>query len=300
MMDAEQWLRVAVSVPTEAVELVSHFLVELGSAGIAEGEWKPDTPPPAWTLVQGFFSTDRDAVALVGSLTQHLRSIAGEYPALATSTPQCEVITNAAWQEHWKTHFPPLPVGQHLLILPPWEGRPAQSDRHIIEINPSMAFGTGHHPTTQTCLEAIESLCTTSGPPERALDLGTGSGVLAIALAKLGVPVVWATDIDPVACEEARKNAAANSVTTALHISAAQLVEMPAPFQLVVANLFSSTLIALCPAITRVVPRAGHAILSGIQNDQTGAVCEAFSPPDWTLAAHRSKDDWATLVLWRA
>ena len=298
-MSAERWLRVAVSVPTEAVEAVSHFLVELGSSGIAEGEWKPDTPPPAWTLVQGFFPVDQDSEALLASLTTHFQRIAAEYPTLGTCVPECEVITSDAWQEHRKTHFPPLPVGQRLLILPPWEGGPVQSQREVIEINPSMAFGTGHHATTHSCLEALEALCDTHGPPARALDLGTGSGVLAIALAKLGVPSIWATDTDPIALEEARKNARKNGVKTSVHISAVSLNELPAPFQLVVANLFASTLIALCPAITQILTRPGHAILSGIQNDQAQAVLEAFRAPDWTLVEHRLKDDWTTLVLRR-
>lgn len=299
-MVAEQWLRIAVSVPTEAVEAVSYFLVELGSIGIAEGEWRPDTPPPAWTLVQGFFPVDWDGAALLASLTTHIQSIATEYPALATCVPECAGITSDTWQERWKTHFPPLPVGQRLLILPPWEVRPVQSQRAVIGINPSMAFGTGHHATTHTCLEALEALCDTYGPPARALDLGTGSGVLSIALAKLGVSSVWATDIDPTALEEARKNARVNGVDTAIHISAASLSELPAPFQLVVANLFASTLITLCPAITQILTRSGHAILSGIQSDQAETVLETFSAPDWTLVEHRPKDDWTTLVLRRA
>jgi len=298
-MGAERWLRVTVSVPTEAVEAVSYFLVELGSIGIAEGEWKPDTPPPARTLVQGFFPADRDSVALLASLTKHLQRIATEYPALGTCNPEGEVITSDTWQERWKTHFPPLPVGQGLLILPPWEVRPAQSEREVIEINPSMAFGTGHHATTHTCLEALEALCDTYGPPTQALDLGTGSGILAIALAKLGTPSVWATDIDPTAREEAQKNAVVNCVATAVHISAASLNDLPASFQLVVANLFASTLIAFCPALTQILTRSGHAILSGIQSGQAESVLEAFSAPDWTLIEHRSKDDWATLVLRR-
>ncbi len=298
-MGPERWLRVAVSVPTEAVEAVSDLLVELGSSGIAEGEWKPDTPPPAWTLVQGFFPADRDSGALLASLTKHLQRIATEYPALDTSVPECAFIASESWQEHWKTHFPPLPVGQRLLILPPWEVRPAQSEREVIEINPSMAFGTGHHATTCTCLEALEALCDTYGPPTQALDLGTGSGILAIALAKLGTPSVWATDIDPTARQEAQKNAAVNDVATAVHISAASLTDLPAPFPLVVANLFAATLIAFCPALTHILTHAGHAILSGIQSDQAESVLEAFSPPDWTLVEHHSKDDWATLVLRR-
>ena len=165
-----------------------------------------------------------------------------------------------------------------------------------------MAFGTGHHATTQTCLEAIETLCTQESLPEQALDLGTGSGVLAIALAKLGAPSIWATDIDPDAIVEARQNAAVNDVAGAVHVSDESLTqrnELPASFQLVVANIFASTLIAYCPAITQAVLPTGHAILSGIQCDQAASVLTAFGAPHWRLIQELPKDDWVTLVLRR-
>ena len=299
VMVAEQWLCISVSVPSEAVEAVSNFLVESGSSGTAEGDWKPGTPRPAMTLLQGFFSTKQDPTDLQRRLAQYLKDISGEFPAAADSDPACQIISSDAWQEQWKGHFPPLPVGKQFLILPPWEQPPAVTDRHIIEVNPSMAFGTGHHATTQTCLEAIEALCHRDGPPARALDLGTGSGVLAIALAQLEVPEVWAIDIDQDALTEAKKNAKVNHVESALHISAATLDTLPGSFALVVANIFASTLIELFPDITERISARGHAILSGIQTNQAETVLQAFCPPAWTLIERLPKEDWMTLVLQR-
>src|SRR5437899_12547476 len=117
-------------------------------------------------------------------------------------------------------------VGDRFLLLPPWEAVPKNTDRIVIVIDPGMAFGTGHHATTQGCLEAIESLCATYGAPDRALDLGTGSRALAIAIAKLGTQAIWATHIDPVAQEEARKNIAVNHVASFVHVIDAALHQL--------------------------------------------------------------------------
>ncbi len=301
-MAAERWLCVSVAVPNDAVDAVANFLLELGSSGIVEGEYRPDAPLPPITTVQGFFPGHQDSTALHDRLAQYLQSLTALdslHSGIGQSRPQCDIITSDAWQEQWKGHFPPLRVGQRLLVLPPWEPQPVLPDRHCIVINPSMAFGTGHHATTHTCLEAIESLCIRDGPPERALDLGTGSGILAIALAMFGSAAIWATDIDPDALAEVRRNATVNRVADALHISEASLDALPLPFPLVLANLFASTLIELSLPLTSAVASSGHAILSGIQADQEEAVRRAFCSPAWTLATRLPKDDWVTLVLRR-
>jgi ribosomal protein L11 methyltransferase len=169
----------------------------------------------------------------------------------------------------------------------------------VIVIDPSMAFGTGHHATTQGCLEAIEMLHDRYGAPDQAFDLGTGSGILAIALAKLGTPHIWATDIDPVALDEARKNGENNQVISFLHISDAPLESLSLPFSLIVANLFSTTLVSLAPTLRLAVEPQGHAILSGIQLDQEADVLAAYVSPLWRLVTRFSRDRWVTLVLQR-
>lgn len=298
-MTVRRWHRVSLRVPNAALDAVANLLVESGSSGTAEEAQAPGTPQPSETVIQGFFPEETNPADLRARLGRYLRSVAVEYPALTGCAPEFGVISSAAWEDHWQAHFPPLPVGRRLLVLPPWEPPPDASERIPIVINPGQAFGTGHHATTKTCLEAIERHCTTvAGPPARALDLGTGSGVLAIALAKLGVPEVWATDTDPDARREAHRNAERNRVGD-VRISAAEVSGLRGPFHLVVANIFATTLVALHPELTRLVSRAGHAILSGIESAQAASVLEAFCGPDWTLHERIVQDDWATLVLRR-
>ena len=106
-MAADQWLCLSISVPTAALEVVSDFLIALGSSGTAEEEWKPDTPRPAHALIQGFFSIDQDAETLQDKLRSYLQTLDAAYPGIVESLPSCEIITSAAWQDQWKEHFPP-------------------------------------------------------------------------------------------------------------------------------------------------------------------------------------------------
>jgi ribosomal protein L11 methyltransferase len=273
--------------------------MELGSTGVVEGVRDPSQPLPPVTEVQGFFPYNVPGSALYAALDRYLNDLSTLFPNLGSPISHLTEITSESWSEHWREHFPPLAVAQRFLILPPWEPLPAQTDRLVIVIDPSMAFGTGHHAATQGCLEAIESLCFTHGVPTTALDLGTGSGILAIALAKLGVQTVWATDVDPVALDEAQKNIKVNHITSSIRLCQASLGQLPTPFPLVVANLFASTLVALAADLYTAVERSGYAILSGIQIDQEAEMQVVYVPPTWHLARRLVKDDWVTLVLRR-
>jgi ribosomal protein L11 methyltransferase len=236
---------------------------------------------------------------LTAAVADYLKGLQVSFPALADPDIHLSEISSDAWSEQWRGHFPPLPVGQRFLVLPPWESSAITPERIALIIDPSMAFGTGHHATTQGCLEAIEMLCQRYGPPARALDLGTGSGILAIALAKLGTPEVWATDNDPIALEEAQKNATTNQVMQHIRLSGGEVNTLPLPFPLIVANLFSSTLVQLAPTLTAAMSMDGHAILSGIQLDQEAEVLAAYLPPSWHLVTRYPKDEWVTVVVQR-
>ncbi|MGH7965145.1 MAG: 50S ribosomal protein L11 methyltransferase [Candidatus Binatia bacterium] len=295
----QRWHCLAVTVPHEAVEAVTNFLVELGSIGVVEGVRDLTQPPAAATEVQGFFPAEVSGSMLRDTFARYLTDLSVLFPSLGHPSPHLVEVTSEAWHERWREHFPPVSLGERFFLLPPWAAVPQNTDRIVIVINPSMAFGTGHHATTQGCLTAIESLHERYGAPERAFDLGTGSGILAIALAQLGSHV-WATDTDPVALDEASKNAEANHVRPCIHLSDTPTEKLPLPFPLVVANLFATTLIALAPVLETAVERQGHAILSGIQTDQEADVCAAYPPPAWRLIARQAQDEWVTLVLQRA
>jgi ribosomal protein L11 methyltransferase len=278
---------------------VANFLVELGSTGVVEGTQDLSQPQTLTTEVQGFFPADASGAALCDALKRYLHDLSTLFPGLGQPVPHLAEVSSASWQDGWREHFPPIAVGKRFLLLPPWESIPTDTDRIVIVIEPSMAFGTGHHATTQGCLEAIERLCAKHGVPDRALDLGTGSGILAIALAKLGTPAVWATDLDPIALDEARKNVEANQVTPLIHLSDLPIEHLPAPFPLIVANLFSTTLVALAPVLSAAVEPEGYVILSGMQTDQEADVQVAYPPPTWCLSTRLVRDEWVTLMLQR-
>jgi len=282
------------------VEAVANFLVELGSTGVVEGVHDLALPPPSTTEVQGFFPFEASGLALSAALTRYLAELALVTPELGLLSPRLTEVSSDAWQDRWREHFPPVRVGKRFLLLPPWETICMDSHRIVIVINPSMAFGTGHHATTQGCLEMIEQLYDRHGAPDLALDLGTGSGILAIALAKLGTPTTWATDTDPVALDEAHKNIRVNQVASTIQLSNLSPVRLPAPFALVVANLFSTTLIALAPVLCNSVRPQGHAILSGIQLDQEREVMTAYPLSAWHLSDRLVREEWVTLVLQHA
>jgi ribosomal protein L11 methyltransferase len=297
--EPQHWLRLAVPVPYEAAEAVANFLVELGSLGAVESERDFSQSQPALNEVQGFFPIDASRSALIEGVTQHLRELLLFFPSLGQPELQITEVSSESWADQWRGHFPPLAVGQRFLVLPPWE-TPANVTDHIpLIINPSMAFGTGHHATTQGCLEAIEALGNEHGPPSAALDLGTGSGILAIALAKLGTPTVWAIDIDPIALNEAQKNGEANQVAEVIHLSDAPLDQFSSPVPLLVANLFAITLVSLAPYIERIVQSGGYTILSGILLDQEPDILATYTPPQWRLVHRFPREEWVTLVCQR-
>jgi ribosomal protein L11 methyltransferase len=293
-------LCLSVTIPQEAAEAVANFLVELGSFGVVEGVRDFTQPQVSTTEVQGFFPASAPGPDLHAALVRYLADLSAVFPELGSPLLYLSEVTNDDWHSRRQEHFPPVTVGKRFLLLPPWELPPSSTDRLVIVIDPSMAFGTGHHATTQGCLEAIEMLHDRYGAPERALDLGTGSGILAIALARLGSREIWATDNDPVALDEARKNIALNQTVSAIHVSDAPPERLPTPFPLIVANLFSATLVSLASALSEVVEPQGHVLLSGIQTDQEEDVLAAYPPPTWQLRYRLVRDEWVTLVLQRA
>ena len=307
----EHWHCLSVTIPREAPEAhethetiaaVSNFLLELGATGIVEGDHDPAKPLPPTVTVQAYFPDETSGPDLHTALEDYLSQLSSLSPTLKTQDKpnvQLSQISSEAWHEQWRGHFPPIQVGFSFLILPPWETPPPRTDRKVIVIDPSMAFGTGHHATTQGCLEAIEALGVLHGPPRRALDVGTGSGILAIALAQLGCSEVWAIDTDPIALDETRKNLATNAITSGMHLSQEPIASLPGPFPLLVANLFATTLIDFAPTLANAVASQGYAILSGIQVEQAAEVEAAFFAPTWQPISRLDREDWVTLVYRR-
>ncbi|HEY8240960.1 MAG TPA: 50S ribosomal protein L11 methyltransferase, partial [Kiritimatiellia bacterium] len=190
---------------------------------------------------------------------------------------QLRQTTPRDWASFWRHHFRTQDIGSRLRICPVWEkDDPAGPGRVTVFIDPGLSFGTGDHFTTRFCLEMIDRLCQKS-PPASLLDVGTGSGILAVAAARLGCPSVLGVDHDPQCMTQAAANAALNDVTDAVEwrLLDAGMDAMPGPFDAVCANLFSDLLIELAPGLAGAA--RSRVILSGIRETQMDVVAEAYA-----------------------
>lgn len=212
------------------------------------------------------------------------------------AAPVTRTLVDPGWATMWRARFEPLPIGRRFLIVPPWR-RAKDPQRLTIVIRPGQAFGTGHHPSTLGTLTLIEEWCETHRVG-RALDVGTGSGILAIAMHKLGVPQVVAIDIDATALDNARENSELNGIDGPIRFSAAPLRSIRGRFDLITANILSSVLIAMAPALKVRLRPTGGLILAGILKREADSVASAFAPE---LRCVRSRIDkaWATLLMER-
>jgi ribosomal protein L11 methyltransferase len=184
-------------------------------------------------------------------------------------------------------------------VTPPWAASPPFRRRQVITIEPGMAFGTGTHATTRGCMEFIEKVAASfHGSKFNALDVGTGSGILAIALAKLGASRVWAIDTDPVALKVAGENLRCNQVQDKIQLSGSQLSRIRKSFPVVVANLTAETIIDLAETLEKRVAPQGFLIISGILNPKTKQVINQFAA-NFTVAKRKQEKEWMTLLLRR-
>jgi ribosomal protein L11 methyltransferase len=232
--------------------------------------------------------------------------------------PVFKIVQQADWAETWKQHYHPIPIGQRLMVIPSWLNIPLQG-RVALSIDPGMAFGTGTHPTTRMCLEIIESLLdqvkATGGRLAvdlTAIDVGCGSGILAIAALKLGLNHALGVDKDPEAIPIARKNAADNGVAPRLELGIGSVAEIRrgtfglrrAP--LVLVNILAPIIIQLLDdGLTDLLEPGGSLVLSGILENQLSgddnlnpiAVLPALERHSLVVQERRQIDDWVALVV---
>jgi ribosomal protein L11 methyltransferase len=209
-------------------------------------------------------------------------------------------IVDPGWSTLWMKRFGPFRVGRRILIVPPWK-RAIEPGRTTIVVQPARAFGTGHHPTTAGALRALEAIVTAHAP-RSILDAGTGSGVLAIAIAALMGKrncEIIAVDIDTTALENARVNARLNGVEKSIRFSPVPLLSIHRHFDLITANILSHTLIELAPHLKRIVAPGGRLVLGGFLADEADEVLSHYRSPLRCLSrkVHRG---WTTVMMARA
>lgn len=233
-------------------------------------------------VVWASMSSGVDAMDLVAAL---------EDEGLDVSRVESVAPDPVDWSEQWKAHFHPLRVGP-LWIGPTWHPPPREAEA-VLRLDPSMAFGTGLHASTRLCLEALVDL----GPRPDLLDVGTGSGILALASLRLGTERAVGTDVDPESLRVARENAEANQLSDRLELSDRAPDALGGSFSTVVANILAQPLIELAPALAAAAAPGARVLLAGILEAQVSPVEAAYVEAGLRTRTVRTQGEWALLEM---
>ena len=299
------WLEFRLEVAARDAELVADILQQQCPGGTAIDERHAPRPSDEWydpalrrgvdgdrVIVRAFLPADHDAGGLRRSL--HL---ALSFAPLSRRPRwlRSRRLREQDWQEGWKRYFRPLHIGQHLVVKPSWRRYTARRGDVVIELDPGMAFGTGQHPTTAMCLQAIERHL---HPGERVLDIGTGSGILAIAAVLLGAASVLAIDNDPQAVKAAKANAAANSVSPLIQARETTLEKLSpiGEYAIVLANVSGLFVERLHSQLACALAPGGRLIVGGFLAETSESLASMLEGDGLRIAGRLEDGEWRVLV----
>ena len=286
---AQTWLQLSIRAAKPEIELFSNFVFEKGSPGVVVRHGGVDA----------FFLSSRQDASLRREVQRFVARHSRQRLHVRKPRLEWKIVKQQDWEHSWKRFIRPGRVGKGFWVTPPWLEPPHFHRRRVITIEPGMAFGTGTHATTRSCLELLELVAGKIPQKKwRALDVGTGSGILAIALAILGAREILAIDNDPVALKVACENMRANRVTDKISLSASKVGAMRRKFTIVVANLTAETIIELAQQLQARVARQGYIIVSGILARQGPHVVRCFAKK-FRLLKRRKKREWVSFAWQR-
>ena len=298
-----EWIEVSLVVDGEGAEAVAEALRRYVHQGVAmeqafPGEaWSDEPLPPGPLRIAGYFANDEHAPETRRQIEEALYYLGRLYEL---PEPTFGIVREEDWAEAWKRNYHPIRVGSKIVIKPAWVDIAESPGDVVIEMDPGMAFGTGTHPTTQLCLRACEWF---AGPGIAMVDIGTGSGVLAIAAAKLGCYRVLALDTDPVAVRVAQENVERNGVAEQVivqHGSIQSLQGTARHFDLAMANLTARIILEMAPnGLQHAVWPGSKMVFSGIIEEQVQEVTQALESIELEVLGQRQIDDWVMLVTQR-
>ncbi|KPJ87761.1 MAG: ribosomal protein L11 methyltransferase [Gammaproteobacteria bacterium SG8_11] len=285
------WLQLSLKSTERNAETLSDLLTELGAASVtlrdAADQPLYEPPPgatPLWNNIEviALFDADQAVDPIIQALGDALA------PAPVPEW-KLEPLEDKDWQNEWIKHFQPMQFGRRLWICPSWTS-PPDSEAVNILLDPGLAFGTGTHPTTALCLQWLDE--NISGG-ETLVDFGCGSGILALAAAKLGASQVWAVDNDPQALLACRANAEKNQLTQHISLCAPEELNL-ASVDIIIANILANPLLQLAPRFAELLKPGGHLVLSGILGNQVEMIDTRYR--EWfRLERPVQQDDWVRL-----
>jgi len=284
-----------------ATELISHLFYDLGLQGVVletpeidpSEDWGDDVLIPEHWAVIGYFPDDEQSKKQLETIEKNLETL--ETLNGIKSRTVYAGIDEADWSETWKDFFKPEKITQNIVVKPTWKDYSRNRDDIVLEIDPGMAFGTGTHPTTTLCIAMIEKYLKKGGS---FLDVGTGSGILMVAAAKLGARSVWGTDNDAVAVDIAHKNLIQNRISeSTFNLRITHLVDtVTERFDLVAANLTTTAVLTLLDDIKRVLTPNGRLICSGIIEADRKKVLEKMANLGFEALEVLIKEGWVACV----
>ncbi len=296
-----QWIEIAVTVTPELADLAASVLEDYGHQGVSvsRDDIQPDhwdegeLPEPSAMIIRAYMVADDRAESARAQLDMALA-------ARGLPLASYALVDDEDWAEAWKSHYHTTRIGRRIVIRPQWETYDPEPDDLVISLDPGMAFGTGTHATTRLCLMSLEDLMQ---PGLSVLDLGCGSGILAIAAAKLGASHILALDIDPMAAQITAENAAINGVSDTIIAQQGSLDTVRGSarrFDLLLANILARIIIEMCgQGLGDVVRPGGKAIFSGIINEQVEDVRAALTQAGYTVTFVRVEGDWVSIEALR-
>lgn len=277
------WIEVTVTVTPEAVEAVGHILMEAGAGGVVE---------TARGVRTAYLPADEHGAQRVDRIAKAVADLArfGLDPGPAAVTYR--KVGEEAWAHAWKEHFHPVRVSPRIVVRPTWRDYAPHQGEIVLDLDPGMAFGTGTHATTRLCLQALDRRVAEGSV---VFDVGTGSGILAIAAAKLGSARVVACDTDPVAVRVAKENVHRNGVDACVEViegSWPQLIEEGRRADVLVANILASVIEAMIPDVPALLNPGGCLIASGIAAFRRSGVVAAFRRHRWHIEGEYEDEEW--------
>ncbi|MGD7053632.1 50S ribosomal protein L11 methyltransferase [Sutcliffiella horikoshii] len=307
-----KWSEISIHTTNEAVEPISHILHEAGASGVViedpfeltkerEDQFgeiyqlNPDDYPEEGVVMKAYLPVNSFLGETVEGIKDAINNLLVYDIDLGLNNISISEVNEEEWATAWKKYYNPVKISEKFTIVPTWETyEPVSSDEKIIELDPGMAFGTGTHPTTVLCIQAIER---TVKPQDKVIDVGTGSGVLSIAAAMLDAKEVLALDLDDVAVESAKLNIKLNKVHPTVTVKQNNLLKnVEGPVDVVVANILAEVIVRFTDDVYRVLENGGTFISSGIISMKKQEVKDALIKSGFKIEETMMMEDWVAYI----
>ena len=305
------WIEVRVITKSEALEPISGILYGLDCKGVAiedpEDILGREQGPLTWdfadinvlehkgkfAVVKGYFSEEDNIDEIIAYINEKVEKIKALGIDVGEGKVEFEKMYEEDWANNWKKYYKPSKVGEKIVVKPIWEEYEAKDEELVVELDPGMAFGTGEHETTRMCIQALEKYVQKDST---VFDVGCGSGILAIAAAKLGAKLAVGVDLDPVAVESAKENVGFNNIDNIeiLHGNLIEVIDGKA--DIVVANIIAEIICILTEDVSRVIKPNGYFITSGIIHDRVEMVTNKLEECGFEVVKVNKDGEWNCII----